>query len=185
MSLHFDFPHFDADKYKTSILRDLRSDHAGETGAVYIYKGILSTTKDNDLKKFSLHHLETEKKHLEFFEKWLPNKYKSILLPLWRVSGYVLGKIPALLGPRWVYFTIEAVESFVIKHYQEQIDKLNDDQTHEYLLKVILNKFKNDEIIHEIEANNHIHYSPTIFEKILQSTIKFASSISVKIARII
>ena len=31
------------------IVPDLRTDHAGETGAVFIYKGILSVSKDKEI----------------------------------------------------------------------------------------------------------------------------------------
>ena len=50
----------------------LRSDHAGEVGAVYIYKGILSIAKDPALVEFSKRHLETEKEHLRKIEEVLP-----------------------------------------------------------------------------------------------------------------
>ncbi len=185
MSISFDLPSFEVQTFDKSILRDLRSDHAGETGAVYIYKGILSVTRDDELRKFSLHHLETEKKHLKFFEDWLPDKHKSSFLPLWRISGYALGKFPAMLGPRWVYITIDIVESFVTKHYQNQISKLNDAQHDEYLLKVILKKFKDDEGHHETDAKNRIDSPLTFIERMYQYFISVGSSLSVKIARII
>ena len=46
----------------------LRSDHAGEVGAVYIYKGILTIAKDPELVEFSTRHLATEKEHLRKME---------------------------------------------------------------------------------------------------------------------
>ena len=35
----------------------LRSDHAGEVGAVYIYKGILTVARDPELLELSLIHI--------------------------------------------------------------------------------------------------------------------------------
>ena len=35
------------------IIPDLRTDHAGETGAVFIYKGILLVSKDKEIIKFA------------------------------------------------------------------------------------------------------------------------------------
>ena len=55
----------------------LRSDHAGEVGAVYIYKGILSIAKDPALVEFSKRHLETEKEHLRKIEEVLPTSKRS------------------------------------------------------------------------------------------------------------
>ena len=44
----------------TTLKAFLRSDHAGEVGAVYIYKGILKIAKDPELVNFSKRHLATE-----------------------------------------------------------------------------------------------------------------------------
>ena len=49
---------------------------------------------------------------------------RSRLLPIWRVAGWLTGALPALVGPAAVQVTIEAVETFVDHHYQEQIDRL-------------------------------------------------------------
>ena len=62
------------------IIPDLRTDHAGETGAVFIYKGILLVSKDKEIIEFSNNHLLTEKKHLELIENILPDSEKSKLL---------------------------------------------------------------------------------------------------------
>jgi len=35
------------------LVDDVRSDHAGETGAVFIYRGILSMSGDQDLRRFA------------------------------------------------------------------------------------------------------------------------------------
>ena len=43
---------------------------------------------------------------------------------MWRLAGWLTGALPALLGPRAVYGTIEAVERFVDHHYEEQIQRL-------------------------------------------------------------
>ena len=55
------------------IIPDLRTNHAGETGAVYIYKGILLVSKDKEVIEFSKNHLLTEKNHLELIENILPD----------------------------------------------------------------------------------------------------------------
>ena len=57
----------------------LRSDHAGEVGAVYIYRGILKIAKDPELVNFSKRHLKTEESHLQKIEAVLP-KQKQISL---------------------------------------------------------------------------------------------------------
>jgi ubiquinone biosynthesis monooxygenase Coq7 len=106
------------------LLGDIRSDHAGETGAVMIYRGILAGARDPAIRAFATTHLATEQDHLDLLETMLPPSQRSLLLPIWRIAGFITGFLPTLSGARAVYATIDAVETFVDHHYQEQIDKL-------------------------------------------------------------
>jgi ubiquinone biosynthesis monooxygenase Coq7 len=109
--------------------RELRSDHAGETGAVYIYKGIVAIAKwrgDEEMVAFAKVHGVTEADHLKEIERWLPSAQRSWLLGPWRLAGWLTGAIPAVFGRRSVYATIAAVETFVDHHYQQQIDHLKE-----------------------------------------------------------
>ena len=38
------------------LLPHFRSNHAGETGAIYIYKGILAVSSDSGIRQFSRKH---------------------------------------------------------------------------------------------------------------------------------
>ena len=72
------------------LLRELRSDHAGETGAVYIYKGIVAVAtwrNDEELLSFAKRHGITEADHLGQIEAWLPTQQRSWLLGPWRLAG--------------------------------------------------------------------------------------------------
>lgn len=109
-------PHF--------LIPEIRSDHAGETGAVWIYIGMAWASRHADVKQMAVEHCATEREHLTLIEDILPRSQRSILLPLWRVSGFMLGALPALVGPRAVQITVDAVETFVDHHYQAQIDAL-------------------------------------------------------------
>jgi demethoxyubiquinone hydroxylase (CLK1/Coq7/Cat5 family) len=60
-------------------MRDLRSDHSGEVGAVAIYRGIPAVTKDNEPRRFAGEHLGTERRHLSCFEQLLPLTEKTRL----------------------------------------------------------------------------------------------------------
>lgn len=130
---------------------DLRTDHAGETGAVWIYRGVLAVARDPDLRAFATRHLETEARHLELIGGLCPANERSLLTPVWRVAGWITGAAPALFGPSAVYQTIEAVETFVDKHYQEQIDYLADAGTRGDVL-AILKECQADEVSHRDEA---------------------------------
>jgi 3-demethoxyubiquinol 3-hydroxylase len=123
------------------LLRELRSDHAGETGAVYIYKGIEAIARwrgDVELVNFAKAHGATEADHLTKISRWLPASQQSLLLGPWRLAGWLTGALPALFGRRAVYATIAAVETFVDHHYQQQIDHLHEFGGPEGLLPLLI-----------------------------------------------
>ena len=108
-------------QWPASIVQELRSDHAGEVGAVQIYRGMLAVTRDPELRAFAEHHLATEQAHLLTIESHLPAAQRSRLLPAWRVAGWLTGALPALTGRRTAYATVAAVETFVNQHYADQL----------------------------------------------------------------
>ena len=135
-------------------MRELRSDHAGETGAVYIYRGIEAVASRRgwtDLLAFARRHGDTESEHLRLIEEWLPPRSRSRLLGPWRVAGWLTGALPALLGPRAVYATIAAVETFVDHHYQQQIDYVDHHGGPEGL-RELLSQCQMEECHHRDEA---------------------------------
>jgi ubiquinone biosynthesis monooxygenase Coq7 len=139
--------------YPDWLVAELRSDHAGETGAVMIYRGILALCRDPDVRHFAERHMATEQGHLRLLEEVLPPARRSRLLPIWRVAGWLTGAIPALFGPRAVYATIDSVESFVDHHYQQQLDRL--DAEHIFPeLRAMLAKCQEEEIHHRDEARD-------------------------------
>tara|TARA_B100000886_G_scaffold328402_1_gene276760 strand:+ start:649 stop:1161 length:513 start_codon:yes stop_codon:yes gene_type:complete len=160
-----------------------RTNHAGETGAVFIYKGILKLSKDKDIISFSKRHLITEADHLRTIEKLLPKKYQSKLINLWKVMGFITGYIPSLMGKNFIYATIFAVESFVEKHYQEQIKILSGKK--EYIeLTNLIKKLMHDEVDHKEEALEKIQHF-NIAHRIWGKLVEFGSILAVKISKII
>jgi len=133
------------------VFADLRTDHAGEVGAVCIYHGVLRVARDPRLRDFAQHHLATEQKHLRTIESWLPVAHRSRLLPVWRLAGFLTGALPALMGPRAVYATIEAVETFVDHHYAQQVSAL-ESQSELLALRQTLLECRADEVAHRDQA---------------------------------
>lgn len=141
-------------KLSVHMERELRSDHAGETGAVYIYQGITVVARwrqDAELLAFARAHGDTEAEHLKLVEEWLPPALRSRLLLPWRMAGWLTGALPALFGRRAVYGTIAAVETFVDVHYQQQIDHLQVHGGPDGLLPLLL-RCQADEQHHRDEA---------------------------------
>jgi 3-demethoxyubiquinol 3-hydroxylase len=133
---------------------ELRSDQAGESGAVAIYRGILAISRDSSVRAFASRHLATEQEHLRLINTWVPPARRSRLLPVWHLAGWVTGALPALVGRRAVYTTIAAVETFVDRHYADQlrmIDALPADAVRADL-RALLAACQADEIEHRDEA---------------------------------
>ena len=87
----------------------------------------------------------------ETFAGWLPKSEYSRLLPLWKLAGFLTGALPALFGSKAVYATIEAVETFVNQHYEDQIRALESKPELSDLRQTLLD-CQADEVAHRDEA---------------------------------
>jgi ubiquinone biosynthesis monooxygenase Coq7 len=161
---------------------ELRSDHAGESGAVWIYRGVLAVARDRGVCDFARRHGATEQRHLDLIEQWLPAAQRSRLLVPWRAAGFLTGALPALFGPRAVYATIAAVETFVDHHYQQQIDRLTDRPEHAALLS-LLRECQADECDHRDEALSHATKPPGLLLRAWCAMVGSGSAGAVHIAR--
>ena len=163
----------------------LRSDHAGEVGAVYIYRGILSIAKDPELIEYSTRHLATEKEHLRKIEEILPSNKRSKLVGLWKIAGYLLGFLPTLISSKIVFATIEAVEAFVEEHYEDQLKYLRAQPEPDTTLIDLLQSCQDDEVEHKIEPAHKKQLTPGFFLKIWVKIVSGGSSFAVKVAKVI
>lgn len=175
---------FDTSHLPPTLVADIRTDHAGETGAVWIYKGILAVSRNAEIRAFASEHLHTEQRHLSAMNELLPVFRRSWLLVPWRIAGFITGAIPALLGPVAVYRTIAAVETFVNLHYQEQIDKLNILGTHQDL-KAQLIEFQLDECAHRDEAAAKTTKPGGLIARLWVGAVGTGSKVAVTLARFI
>lgn len=173
---------FEAPRVSKALAGDLRSDQAGETGAVWIYRGLLAVSRDAGVREFAQRHLVTEQGHLDKINAVLPWPQRSRLLPGWRVAGFATGALPALFGPRAVYATIAAVETFVDQHYQHQIDKLQNQPEHAKLL-ALLRECQQDECEHRDEALAHQTQPPGWLLRAWCKLVGSGSSAAVELAR--
>ena len=165
----------------------IRVDHAGERGAVKIYEGQLlalnTIVKNESLKKTIEDMKEHEIEHCQFFENEIKkrNIKPTKFLPLWDLLGMGLGFGSTILGKKAAMLCTASVEEVIDKHYQNQIDHLEDD---EKKLKEKIKKFRADELEHKDIAYEHGATKKglySIMDKIIKTGSKIAINISEKI----
>jgi ubiquinone biosynthesis monooxygenase Coq7 len=135
----------------------IRVDHAGEFGALRIYKGQLAvlsripSAKDNT---DSIAHMASqEQKHFDVFSDLVRTRgvRPTVLEPVWYVAGYALGAATALMGEKAAMACTVAVEDVIDEHYARQI-KILSTRPDEVGLKNIVEEFRQDELDHRDEA---------------------------------
>jgi 3-demethoxyubiquinol 3-hydroxylase len=133
----------------------LRVDHAGELGAVHIYRGqraVLGAAPGRERLAGQLAEMEGhEAVHLARFDQLLTERgvRPTALAPLWRVAGFALGAGAALIGEKAVHACTEAVESVIEAHYAGQVAELSE---HDPDLAAELAKFRDEELAHRDQA---------------------------------
>ena len=161
---------------------ELRSDHAGEVGAVEIYRGALKANRDPAMRQEIQSHLETEQRHLRAFQVLLDPSETSRILFLWRTSGWLLGYIACRSGADAYNRTIAAVETFVETHYQRQTERLSAEGGNESLL-ALLRACQRDEIEHRNEAASRVKGRLGILGRFWVNMIAGGSAAAVLLAR--
>lgn len=108
--------------------RILKVDHAGEHGAVNIYRGqiLVSRWRAKRLVPHLEDFLRHEKNHRAIFEREMSERgvRRCRSFGLCGLGGYVLGVVTGLLGPSAVGSTTAAVEKVVLRHLTEQLTYL-------------------------------------------------------------
>ncbi|QUD86042.1 demethoxyubiquinone hydroxylase family protein [Phenylobacterium montanum] len=136
---------------RTRLGEILRVDHAGELGAVHIYRGqraVLNRAPGKDRIAFQLQEMEGhEAEHLAAFDRLLTERRvrPTLMAPLWRLAGFALGAGTALMGEKAAHACTEAVETVIEEHYAGQIAEL---EAHEPALAADLARFREEELAH-------------------------------------
>lgn len=164
------------------LVAEVRSDHAGEVGAVEIYRGALAATRDHGLRSAILRHMQAEKRYLRVMERILDPADRSRLVPVWRLAGWLLGFTSSPAGRLTYHHTIRAVETFVDHHYQAQIDRLDREGGHAQLLR-LLRSCQADELEHRDEAAQAANDAPGFVGRVWSSIVGFGSAAAVAGAR--
>ncbi|MEO8114634.1 MAG: demethoxyubiquinone hydroxylase family protein, partial [Phenylobacterium sp.] len=129
----------------------LRVDHAGELGAVSIYRGqraVLGEAPGHQRIAGQLAEMEAqEAEHLARFDRLITERRvrPTALAPVWRLAGFVLGVGTALMGDRAAHACTEAVETVIEEHYAGQVAELAE---REPALAAELERFRQEELAH-------------------------------------
>src|SRR5262245_52682272 len=97
----------------------LRVDHAGELGAVHLYRGqqaVFAQAAGRGRVSETLAEMEAhEQVHLDRFNRLLTeqNVRPTLMAPIWRAAGFALGAGTALLGEKAAHACTEAVETVI------------------------------------------------------------------------
>ncbi len=133
----------------------LRVDHAGEFGAVQIYRGQRAVFDRSERKSHAasvIAQMEAgEQEHLRTFDRMLMDRRvrPTLMAPIWRVAGFGLGAATALLGEKAAHACTEAVEEVIEQHYARQSEEL---ATADPEFKSLVDRFREDEIGHKETA---------------------------------
>ncbi len=172
----------------------IRVNHAGEMGAKVIYDGqilALKLKKDFDTLKIVEHMKNQENKHFDFFDEEMKKEQirPTLMQPIWKVGGFALGFLTAIINKKSAMTCTTAVEEVIDKHYQQQIEDINHEEKNSNKnnkqlqnLKEQIIKFREEEIEHkEIAYNNNANQF--FAHKTMTSFIKFTTNLAITISK--
>lgn len=200
---------------KNKIDEIIRVNHAGEYGANLIYRGQIFALKiKGDLKTLKIVEKmkQQELNHLNYFEKQIitHNVRPTIMQPIWKIGGFALGFLTAIIDKKSAMTCTTAVEEVIDQHYQSQISEIQEikennsqilntkktnynhinDQDQCLLnnakdldeLHDNINKFRLEEIEHRDIGYDH-NAKDFIFHKPLDMIVKFTTKLAINLSK--
>ena len=162
----------------------LRVDHAGELGAVHIYRGqrtVFGQAPGKARISGQLEEMEShEARHLSRFETLLAERRvrPTLMAPLWRLAGFTLGAGTALMGEKAAHACTEAVETVIGEHYARQVAELAD---REPALSEELSGFRDEELAHrDLAIEEGAKAAPAY--PLLSAAIRFGCRAAIRIS---
>ncbi len=180
--------------FKNKLHEIIRVNHAGEMGAKVIYAGQIAALKlknDCETLKIVEYMKEQEDVHFDYFDAKMKKEQvrPTIMQPVWKVGGFALGFLTAMLDKRAAMACTTAVEETIDLHYQEQLNEVkeelkNNENSELKNLSEKIEQFRLEELEHrdigyEHEAGELKYFSP--LSAFIKATTKFAIAISKKI----
>jgi ubiquinone biosynthesis monooxygenase Coq7 len=165
----------------------LRVDHAGEYGAVQIYRGQRAVFDRIEGKAHAARVIADmeagEAEHLKTFDRMIAERgvRPTAMAPLWRVMGFGLGAATALMGERAAHACTEAVEEVIEEHYGRQSQALAGVDVE---LKHVVDRFREDEIAHKdtaVEQGARDAFGYSVLSAVIKAGCRAAIRISEKV----
>lgn len=160
----------------------LRVDHAGEYGAVQIYRGQRAVFGGLPHKSATAALIagmeEGEATHLATFDRLLVERgvRPTIFSPLWNAAGFALGAATALMGEKAAMACTSAVEEVIEQHYAEQAIELD---ASDPALGELVRRFRADELQHK-HAAEAAGAEEAPFYSVMRSVIQAGCRIAIK-----
>jgi ubiquinone biosynthesis monooxygenase Coq7 len=125
-----------------TVARIVRVNHAGEYGAIRIYRAQIRVARRlfpnvvSDLEDMLQHEIE----HCAVFCGAMParNSRPCRIMSLWSIGGSVLGLVTAVMGRQSIWTCTAAVEAAVHRHLDDQLGFLvtRDKELHEAIVNI-------------------------------------------------
>lgn len=162
-------------KHKKTIQRIVKVNHAGEYGAIRIYKAQLWVARRlyPELVPFLQETLGHEINHCALFYDAMPERQTRPcrVMSLWGNGGYVLGFATALMGRQAIWVCTSAVEDTVHKHLEDQLRFL---EGKDDALAALIESIKAEELHHLDHANDQIT-SHGVLARVLRFAIEITT----------
>jgi ubiquinone biosynthesis monooxygenase Coq7 len=159
-----------------TIARILKVNHAGEFGAIRIYRAqlLVARWRLSDLVPFLTETLSHEIAHCQSFLDAMPGRRTRPCgaMSLWGIGGLALGLFTALTGRNAVMACTKAVEQTVHRHLEEQTRFLAGKDEG---LKALITTIQIEEKAHLSYAIAHLR--PSAFNAPLEAVIIFSTEI--------
>lgn len=164
----------------------IRVNHAGEYGAKQIYAGqikVFQAKGDQKMINEFTHMKQQEDIHFEYFDQKIKKDQirPTIMQPIWKIGGFVLGAVTALMGKKAAMTCTMAVEEVIDEHYQSQLQELKRDSGQKELGDKI-KQFRQEEIEHK-DTGEDYGAKDFIFHKPLSLIIKNISKAAIFISK--
>ncbi len=160
----------------------LRVDQAGEYGATRIYAGQLSVLgQDRQAGRVIARMAQQEERHLARFNALMAERgvRPTALQPVWKVAGFALGAVTALMSERAAMACTDAVETEIDRHYGRQLAELGDSDPE---LAADIAAFRAEELEHRDTAREH-GAAETIGYPLLSAAIRAGCRLAIGLSK--